>query len=69
MKSSWQTENGYLACRWSEVGQRIQYNLTWMQVTSDIPSGYLPPIPDFPTHSPFGGASWFELHCADRKPE
>ena len=26
MKSSWQSESGHLACRWSEVGQRVQYN-------------------------------------------
>jgi hypothetical protein len=62
---SWQTETGHLACRWSEVGQRVLYNPAWMQGTSDIQSGYLPAVPDFAGHSPFGGAtSWFQLHTA-----
>jgi hypothetical protein len=69
MKSSWQTDTGTLACRWSEVGQRVQYNSAWMQETSDIQGGYLPPLPDFASHSPFGGASWFEPHTADRNSE
>ena len=30
MRSSWQTETGHLACRWSEVGQRVEYNSPWM---------------------------------------
>jgi len=65
MKSSWQTDTGTLACRWCDVGQRVQYNPHWMQENSDIQGSYLPPLPDFASHSPFGGASWFELHCAD----
>ncbi len=66
MKLSWQTETGDLACRWSEVGQRTQYEPAWMLDTSDIQCGYLEPIPDFPSHSPFGGPSWFELHFERR---
>ena len=62
MKLSWQTETGNLACCWSEVGQRVQYNPDWMQETSEVQVGYLPPLPDFASHSPFGGASWFEPH-------
>jgi len=50
-------------------GQRVPYNLGRMQETSDIQSGYLPPLPDFASHSPFGGASWFEPHTADRNSE
>ena len=64
MNSSWQTEGGDLACRWAEAGRRVQYNLDWMQEGFVIQSGYLPPIPDFASHSPFGGPSWFELHAA-----
>ena len=66
MTVSWQTETGHLACSWSEVGQRVQYDLRWMQGTPEIQSGYLPPLPDFASHSPFGGASWFQPHIADR---
>jgi len=69
MKSSWQVDTGTLACRWSEVGERVQYNSSWMQETSDIQGGYSPPLPDFASHSPFGGASWFEPHCTPRNSE
>lgn len=65
---SWLTERGPLACRWFEVGQRLQYNPPWMQEASNIQSGYLPPVPDFASHSPFGGAFWFELHIAHCNP-
>jgi hypothetical protein len=64
---TWQTETGHLACHWSEVGQHAPYNPRWMQETSDVQSGYLPPVPDFASHSPFGGATpWFQLHTSDR---
>jgi hypothetical protein len=66
MRLSWQMETGHLVCRWSEVGQRVQYNPLWMQETSDIQGSYLPPIPDFASHSPFGGATWLQRYIADR---
>ena len=69
MSSSWQTESGRLACNWSEVGLRVQYNPHWMQEASEIQSGYLPPVPDFASHSPFGGASWFQPHVTGRASE
>jgi len=69
MRTSWQVGTGHLACRWSEVGQRVQYNPSWMQETSEMQSGYLPPVPDFASHSPFGGGTWFHLHTADRDSE
>ena len=67
MRSSWQTETGRLVCCWSEVERHVVYKPRWFQETSDIQSGYLLPIPDFASHSPFGAAScWFQLHTADR---
>jgi hypothetical protein len=70
MKSSWQTEKtGHLAWNWSEVGKRVRYNPRWMQEISDIQGSYLPPLPDFASHSPFGGATWFECHTVDRDSE
>jgi hypothetical protein len=59
---SWQAENGHITCRWSVSDQRDAYNPEWMQKAKDVPSGYLPPIPDFASHSPFCGPEWFELH-------
>ena len=69
MSSSWQMDTGNLACRWSEAGQRIEYNPPWMQETSAMPGSYLPPPPDFATHSPFGGPDWFLPHCNVRRRE
>jgi len=69
MRSLWQTETGHLACSWSEPGPHARYNPRWMQETSNIHSGYLLPVPDFASKSPFGGTSWFQPHTADRDPE
>ncbi len=66
---SWLMETGHLVCRWREVEQRVQYNPTWMQDASDAQGSYLPPIPDFASHSPFGGATWFLRYTPDRDPE
>jgi hypothetical protein len=59
MKSSWQKNTGNLSCRWSEVGQRVQYASGWIHETSVVQSGHLPPVPDFASHSPFGSGEWF----------
>jgi hypothetical protein len=71
MRSSWQMETGHLVCRWSEAGRRIEYKPHWMQETGDTQSGYLPPVPDFASHSPFGGPSgfWFLPRSANRDSE
>jgi len=58
MGSSWQEEKGHLALHWSDAGHRIEYSLRWMQEASEIKGSYLPPVPDFTSHSPFGGATW-----------
>ena len=61
MRSSWQTETGHLACRWSDLVQPAEsdrYNRRFMQETSDSQGSYLPPLPDFASHS-FGAAFWF----------
>ena len=62
MKSSWQSESGHLVWRWADVEQHVQYNPRWMQDASDIRGSYLRPIPDFASHSPFGGATWFSRY-------
>jgi hypothetical protein len=69
MKSSWQTETGHLECRWSAVAQLTPYNPPWMQEASNIHGSYLPPLPDFASHSPFGGATWFERYAPHRHSE
>jgi hypothetical protein len=60
MNSSWLTQTGHLALRWSEVGSRTPYRPHWMQETPAIPGDLLLPVPDFASKSPFGGASWYQ---------
>jgi hypothetical protein len=67
MKTSWQSDTGHLACHWSEVGQRDKYDPCWMKEASEVQSGYLPPLPDFTSHSPFGGVSWFQPNPTGRE--
>jgi hypothetical protein len=69
MKSSWKNETGHLVCRWSEVGQHVPYHPRWMQEESDIRGSYVPPIPDFASHSPFWGPSWFGRYAPHRRHE
>jgi len=59
--TAWITNGNTLACRWSEVGKRAACASQWME---PAPAGgsYLPPPPDFASHSPFGGATWFTPH-------
>ena len=68
MRSAWRSEEGHLTCRWAEVGEQVQYNPRWMQEASE--SGYVPPVVDFASHSPFAGVSWFRTtHTASRDSE
>jgi hypothetical protein len=45
----------------------VQYSELSIQEAWDHQSSYLQPIPDFASHSPFGGPSWFqpELACGN----
>jgi hypothetical protein len=70
MTSSWQVKDGHIACRWSGLTERVKYESSCMQPDADIQGSYLPPMPDFAGHSPFGGpySFWFlPEHC--RHPE
>jgi hypothetical protein len=62
MKSSWDLEKGHLTCRWFEVGNRVQYDSAWMRESVDVRGSYLPPLPDFASHSPFGAPSGFQSY-------
>jgi len=65
MKSSWTPEIGHLSCHWSEVGRPVNYHSRWMLENPEAHGTWLPPVPDFASHSPFGGPSWFQPHRAD----
>jgi len=59
MESSWQKGTEKLSCRWSEVGQRVQYASNWIHETSSLQSSHLPAAPNFASHSPLGSGDWF----------
>jgi hypothetical protein len=65
MPCSWQTETGHLACHWHVVVPPVPYSPSWMPKSSELQSSYLPPLPRFTAHSPFGGASWFRPYLAE----
>ncbi|HEY1965026.1 MAG TPA: hypothetical protein VGG59_08850 [Acidobacteriaceae bacterium] len=60
MKTSWHEETGQLTLHWCGVGERILFDTSFAQETSSAQGSYLPPLPDFASHSPFGGPSWFQ---------
>jgi len=37
-------------------------NLAWTLENAEGHGAWLPPVPDFASHSLFGGASWFPPH-------
>ncbi|HUK48553.1 MAG TPA: hypothetical protein VLW06_13210 [Terriglobales bacterium] len=41
---------------------KVPSHPAWMDQMKDIQGSYLPPLPDFADHSPFGGATWFERY-------
>jgi hypothetical protein len=62
MKMSWQTESDRPICRWSEVGNSVQYNPSWAQdALGAAYSSFLPSGSDFTRVSPFGGKKWYAL--------
>ena len=66
MKTSWGLEKGHLACHWSEVGNRVSYTSAWMREAADAQGSYLPPLPDFANHTPFGIPSWLARYFSQQ---
>jgi hypothetical protein len=67
MNTSWKTQSGSLACNWAEAGDG-PYSTAWMEDTPDAQGSHLEAVPDFASHSPFGGPTWFEPQAAYRTP-
>jgi hypothetical protein len=60
MKTSWQTDADRIVCRWSETGERTQYNPPWLQQASQgVDRSVTLAVPDFASHSPLGSGEWF----------
>jgi len=68
MKTSWQTATGQLACRWTLFPHQPDRDAASTEST-DVYSSYLPPPPDFASHSPFGGPTWFLPPSVNRAPK
>ena len=69
MNTNWYTENERLACRWSELPQRITQDPGWMQSGAAISAK--PPAPyflDFRRFSGLGGWRWFERRAFQTDP-
>ena len=56
----WVSDGNRIACRWPEVGRPDPGASQWTK--EEMHGSYLPPPPDFASHSPFGGATWFTPH-------
>ena len=63
MIMSWQTEGDRLVCRWSEVGEHVQYNPRWIQDASRSvhQKNVSLSVLDFTRLSAFGGSEWYAL--------
>jgi len=59
MTSTWQIKDGRLVRSWFGQVERTEYESFVLESTSNIQSGYLPAMPDFSSHSPFGAPSGF----------
>ena len=65
MNCSWMPEAEILACHWSEVGRPSDYDPSRMLENSEGHGAWLPPVPDFASHSPFGVPPGFKRTCND----
>ena len=66
MHSSWKDDAGKLQCKWSDAGRSARYAAPWMAEVQASQGRYLEPVPDFASHSPFGGPAWFQPQSARR---
>ena len=71
MTTSWEMEKGHLTCHWFEegrieAGKRAPYDAAWMRDAAGARGSYLPPLPDFADHSPFGIPASFVRYFAEQ---
>jgi len=69
MQSSWLEETGHLSHRWSVTGRALSQTAALPADCPEMQSSYLLPLPDFASHSPFGGATWFQPPAVGRTHE
>jgi len=58
--TAWMSEGSRIVCRWMEVGEGTVCASRCLKEAMN--GSFLPPPPDFASHSPFGGAMWITPH-------
>jgi hypothetical protein len=61
MTNQWSLDGNRIVSRWVDIGRTVEYASEWVNA-SETNGSYLAPLPDFASHSPFGGATWFTPH-------
>jgi hypothetical protein len=63
MAIKWSIDGSRIVPRWTDIGRAADFKPEWMNA-SDVEGSHLDPLPDFASHSPFGGATWFTAHVS-----
>lgn len=59
MNTAWQSESGSIECRWA-LALESGGAPSWLKERSakETRRDYVPPLPNFAEHSPFGSGEW-----------
>ena len=60
MTIQWSFDENRSAMRWTDMTGKADQPSDANE--SEMNGSYLAPLPDFASHSPFGGATWFTPH-------
>jgi hypothetical protein len=63
MKTSWQSESGGLICRWSGLLDDESNSPITLRASTEAYASFMPPVPDFVTHSLLGESGTFPGTC------
>jgi len=61
MTTQWSFHGNRIVSRWADISPAADH-LDMQEDAPQISGSYLPPPPDFASHSPFGGATWLAPH-------
>lgn len=61
MTSQWSFDGNRIVSRWTNISREAG-QFSQQLNASDANGSYLVPLPDFASHSPFGGTTWFTPH-------
>lgn len=63
MAIKWSIDGDKIVSHWADIGRAADFKPEWMNA-SDMAGSHLAPLPDFASHSLFGGATWFTAHVS-----